>query len=84
MTTIYNHTQPVSQASDYHLLSVRDAAHELGICVSLFWRLVKTDDLPRPIYVTKKAPRWRRSELHAAIDARRAGGSAKNKRGATL
>jgi predicted DNA-binding transcriptional regulator AlpA len=84
MTTIYNHTHPFSLACDNHLLSARDAAHELGICVSLFWRLVKTGDMPPAIYVTAKTPRWRRSELHTAMDARRAGDSAKNKGGSAL
>jgi predicted DNA-binding transcriptional regulator AlpA len=59
-------------ATNERLLSAKDAAVELGICVSLFWRLAKTGDLPEAFYITPKAPRWRRSELHKAIEARRA------------
>ena len=84
MTTIYNHTHTASLAGEDRLLPARDAAHELGICVSLFWRLNKNGEVPPAIYVTAKTPRWRRSELYAAMDARRAGGNAKNKRGAAL
>lgn len=55
------------------LLRVKDAAKELGISTSLFWRLNKTGDVPPAIYVTAYAPRWRRSELYAAMEARRTG-----------
>jgi predicted DNA-binding transcriptional regulator AlpA len=71
MNTIYTHTATL--AGDDRLLPARDAARELGICVSLFWRLNRTGELPPAIYVTAKTPRWRRSELFAAMEARRTG-----------
>ena len=70
--TSNTHTHPSSLASGDRLLQARDAALELGICVSLFWRLNKQGDVPPAIYVTAKTPRWWRSELHAAMEARRA------------
>lgn len=77
------HNQTTISPVDDRLLAAKDAAKELGICVSLFWRLNKTGDVPPAIYVTAKTPRWRRSELHAALDARRSAGNANSKRGAT-
>jgi len=52
------------------LLTAQQAAAELGIGVSTFWRDVLKAHLPAPYYVTPKAPRWRRSELHATVAAR--------------
>lgn len=76
------HNQPTSPANDGRLLAAKDAAMELGICVSLFWRLNKAGDLPAAIYVTAKTPRWRKSELHAAMETRRVIGGRKTLRGA--
>jgi predicted DNA-binding transcriptional regulator AlpA len=57
---------------DDPLLPAREAAAELGIGLSTFWRDVAAGRLPVAYYVTPKAPRWRRSELRAAVDACRA------------
>ena len=54
---------------DDPLLTAAKAAAELGIGVSTFWRDVLKAQLPAPYYITPKAPRWRRSELLAAVAA---------------
>jgi predicted DNA-binding transcriptional regulator AlpA len=59
------------------LLTARQAAAELGIGVSTFWRDVHRERLPRPYYVAPRAPRWRRSEVLAVLLScpRHAGGN---------
>lgn len=84
MTNIYTQTHPSSLAGNDRLLSARDAAQELGISISLFWRLNRTGEVPPAIYVTAKAPRWRHSELHAAMDARRTCGNTESKQRAAV
>lgn len=54
------------------LLPAREAAAETGRAVSTFWRDVKRGTVPPPYYVTPRCPRWRLSELRAAVDATRA------------
>src|SRR6478735_7274933 len=54
------------------LLSTIQSATETGRAVSTFLRDVKCGRLPPPYYITPRCPRWRRSELRAAIDACRA------------
>lgn len=51
------------------LLTTEEAAAEAGRAVSTFWRDVKRGTLPAPYYVTPRAPRWRLSELRAAVEA---------------
>jgi predicted DNA-binding transcriptional regulator AlpA len=51
------------------LLTADEAAAETGRALSTFWRDVKRRTLPAPYYVTPRAPRWRRSELRAAVEA---------------
>ena len=55
------------------LLMAEEGAAELGLGLSTFWLYVKRGILPAPYYVTPRAPRWRLSELRAAVDATRAG-----------
>ena len=50
------------------LLTARQAAAELGKGLSTFWRDVKSGRVPKPYYVSKRSPRWRRSELKATIE----------------
>ena len=57
---------------DDPLLTAYEAAAESGRGLSTFWRDVRAGRLPPAYYVTPKAPRWRRSELRAAVDACRA------------
>ena len=55
------------------LLMAEEAAAETGRALSTFWRDVKRGILPAPFYVTPRAPRWRQSELRAAVEATRGG-----------
>ncbi len=54
------------------LLKPRAAAAEVGLCPAAFWRAVSLGRLPRPVYPMPRAPRWRRSELLAALSVTRA------------
>lgn len=54
------------------LLSPAEAAMERGQAVSTFWRDVKLGRIPKAIYVTERRPRWRRSEIIAALEQNRA------------
>jgi predicted DNA-binding transcriptional regulator AlpA len=54
------------------LISAESAADETGLSLPAFWKQVATGRLPRPYYPAPRAPRWRRSELAAAIEATRA------------
>jgi len=77
----YPHPNPAAERSrrkpEYvpsdPLLPAKQAAPETGRALSTFWRDVKRGILPEPYYVTPRAPRWRLSELRAAVDATRAG-----------
>ena len=57
---------------DDPLLTAREAAAERGQALSTFWRDVKRGVVPEPYYVSPRCPRWRRSELRAALEACRA------------
>jgi predicted DNA-binding transcriptional regulator AlpA len=59
------------------LLTMTEAAAETGRALSTFRRDVKLGVLPEAIYVLPRAPRWRRSELRAAIAACPRGAPAK-------
>lgn len=54
------------------LLSPAEAAIERGQAVSTFWRDVRLGRVPPAIYVTERRPRWRRSEIIAALEKNRA------------
>ena len=54
------------------LLSAESAAEETGLSLPAFWKQVAAGRLPRPYYPAPRAPRWRRSELAAALEATRA------------
>lgn len=51
------------------LLTAEEGAAETGRALSTFWRDVKRGTLPAAYYVTPRAPRWRLSELRAAVEA---------------
>ncbi len=55
-------------------LTARRAAAEVGLSLAAFWREVSKPEgwLPKPVYPAPRAPRWRRSELLAALEATRA------------
>lgn len=54
---------------DDPLLTAAEGAAETGRGLSTFWRDVKRGALPAPLYLTPRMPRWRRSELRAAVNA---------------
>lgn len=54
------------------MLPAETAAAEVGLSLPAFWRSVAAGRLPKPLYPAPRAPRWRRSELLAALDATRA------------
>jgi predicted DNA-binding transcriptional regulator AlpA len=53
------------------LLTAREAAAERSQSLSTFWRDVRAGRLPPAIYVSPRCPRWRRSEILAALEALR-------------
>src|SRR5580698_7904936 len=57
---------------DDPLLTAAESAAETGRALSTFWRDVRSGLLPPPYRITPKCPRWRRSELRAAVEACRA------------
>ncbi len=57
---------------DDPLLTAAESAIETGRALSTFWRDVAAGRLPPAYYVTPRCPRWRRSELRAAVEACRA------------
>ena len=54
---------------DDPLLTAAESAAETGRGLSTFWRDVRAGRLPPAYYVTPRCPRWRRSELRAAVNA---------------
>ena len=57
---------------DDPLLTAAEAAAERGQALSTFWRDVAAGRVPPAYYVSPRCPRWRRSELRAALEACRA------------
>src|SRR5690242_896144 len=57
---------------DDPLLTAAEAAAERRQAISTFWRDVKRGLVPPAIYVSPRCPRWRRSEIRAALEACRA------------
>ena len=55
-----------SFACDDPLLTAREAAAYRRQGLSTFWRDVQRGTLPKPIYISEKAPRWRLSWLAKA------------------
>ena len=62
----------VDYVPDDPLLTAAEAAVERGQALSTFWRDVAAGRVPPAYYVTARCPRWRRSEIRAAIEACRA------------
>ena len=54
---------------DDPLLNAREAAAETGRARSTFLRDVRRRRLPQAIYILPRMPRWKRSELRAAVEA---------------
>ena len=57
---------------DDPLLDARRAAQEVGLSLPGFWKAVQERRLPAPLYPAARAPRWRQSELRAALEKTRA------------
>lgn len=57
---------------DDPLLTAAQSAAERGQAISTFWRDVAAGRVPTAYYVSRRCPRWRRSELLAALEACRA------------
>jgi predicted DNA-binding transcriptional regulator AlpA len=54
------------------LLTAEASAADVGLSLPSFWRNVSAGRLPPPVYPAPRAPRWRQSELRAALEATRA------------
>jgi predicted DNA-binding transcriptional regulator AlpA len=59
-------------APDDPLLTAAEGAVERAQGLSTFWRDVASGRVPPAYYVSPRCPRWRRSELRAAVNACRA------------
>lgn len=57
---------------DDPLLTAAEAAAERRQALSTFWRDVRAGRVPPAYYVSRRCPRWRRSELRAGLEACRA------------
>ena len=57
---------------DDPLLTAGEAAAERGQALSTFWRDVRAGRVPPAYRVSPRCPRWRRSELRAALEVCRA------------
>jgi predicted DNA-binding transcriptional regulator AlpA len=54
------------------LLNAEQSAAEVSLSLPGFWKSVAAERLPQPFYPASRAPRWRRSELLAALETTRA------------
>ena len=51
------------------LLTAEEAAAEAGVALSTWWKWVKLGRFPAPSYPLPRCPRWRRSDVRAALAA---------------
>lgn len=61
----------LSASEPDRLLTAAEAAEFLGISLAALWRGVAAGTFPNPVYPAKRAPRWWRGELRAALEATR-------------
>lgn len=54
------------------LLTAEEAAAEAGVALSTWWKHVKSGRFPAPSYPLPRMPRWRLSDVRAALAAPRA------------
>jgi predicted DNA-binding transcriptional regulator AlpA len=54
------------------LLTAEQSAAETGLSLAAFWKGVAAERFPAPVYPAPRAPRWRLSELNAALERTRA------------
>ena len=57
---------PPAFLTDDTLLTARESAAYRRQGLSTFWRDVRAGNVPRPLYITPKAPRWRLRDLRPA------------------
>lgn len=55
--------------TDDPLLTAEEAAAEAGVALSTWWKWVKLGRFPAPSYPLPRCPRWRRSDVRAALAA---------------
>ena len=71
METIQHHDQYADRSpaklSQVTLLDVRRVADLLGIHQRTVWRLVSTNELPKPVKLGAKTVRWRLSDLERYV-----------------
>lgn len=53
------------------LLSATEVSRLLGLHVASLWRLTSRGEVPAPVYVSSRRPRWRAAEIEAWLEARR-------------
>jgi predicted DNA-binding transcriptional regulator AlpA len=53
------------------LLNAKQSAEETGQSLPGFWKGVAAGRFPEPFYPAPRAPRWRLSELHGALEMTR-------------
>lgn len=53
---------------DDRLLRVRECCSRVGISVREWWRKVSAGEVPQPVYVGPRSPRWPESEVTAYIE----------------
>jgi len=63
---------PETAASNEPLMTVVDVAEYLGVTEPGVYLAVKNARLPKPVYPLSRSPRWRRSEIDAALEQTRA------------
>lgn len=61
----------MSTRTEDPLLKADESALIVGLSLPGFWKGVSTGRLPAPLYPASRAPRWRKSELEAALEATR-------------
>jgi predicted DNA-binding transcriptional regulator AlpA len=54
------------------LMTVVELADYLSVTEAAIYLAVKNQRLPRPVYPLSRSPRWRRSEIDAALEKTRA------------
>jgi hypothetical protein len=62
---------PLDYTPSDPLLVAEHAAVEVGLSLPGFWKAVQAERLPAPVYPLSRAPRWRLSELKAAVEKTR-------------
>jgi predicted DNA-binding transcriptional regulator AlpA len=57
--------------SDPSFLTAKNAAALVGVSLPAFWKSVAQEILPAPFYPARRAPRWSKAELLAALERTR-------------